>query len=709
MINPFKKPQNLQSKQTKLTTLNSIDKKLVNPLIVTNVEKSKINNLKNILNQTFKNGERLILLNKLSERLLTVAPEEAIKYASQALMLGKVINAKQHLMKSNLILGTYYCVMKDFENALMHYNSLLLLSLEIKDKVASSNAYVQVGHANLQLGRVKCSINSYKQALKLYQELSNEPVSYKLLLILGELNKEAANWKDAEFYFQKALIKQRKLRSDLAEEAELLGKLGNIFLHTNQFEKAETVLVEAIEINQELENKAQVAENSNDLGLVCLKLKRYDQAIHCFTNSLKINDLISDTIGVATSYKNLGTVNYELERYDESIRNYNQALDAFKVLGINLEVLELLETLGKLYYLLKKYRKAISYFTQATKIEMIPQNHTSAINCQFYLGKIYLKTKDPKKAIFHFENCSALVEEANLQSEFIEVYQEIANCYAQLNMFNEAFQMQKKYNILFGFKFSNNDHARVAQLEYKENDNLKKIKHLHNQNIELRRLVLSTIQEMREPVRAISSFTDLLMDGDIHPKANKEEFLQIISRSSKRINSFLKDVDTYTRIIDKSNFPTSDFSLETILWNVIENLGINKRILPNIDVILSELPKVSADRDEMTLVIESILLNALKHNAGKEMMIWIKAQDKDDHYVISIEDNGAIVNQSAQNHIINQFAEVGVPENYSSTKTDFGLTMAKKVLNNRNHDIWIETPSSSIGTRVLFTVSKPSL
>lgn|GEM_PF-4362884 len=674
------------------------------------LNKHNIGDFKAVLNHSQKKGERLILLNKLSKKLLKTAPEEAFKYASDALRLGKVLNAKQQLIKTNLILGSYYRIINDHKNALEHYNDVKFISLEIEDKVSSSNAYVQVAQTYWKLGQLKEAIDHYTKGLEQFEGLHNEEVSLDLLLILGELNEQLDELPEAKRYYNLALIKQKELQTGQEQEADILHKMGVVQLLTGEFEKAEPLFLKALGINKLIKNTILVAENANSLGLVYMKLKQYDKAIHFLNDSFKINSYNGITDKIAANLKNLGHVHYELELFDSCIRNYKHALELYKDLGVNKEIASLLESIGQIYFLLKKYRKAITMFKQALNLGTFLKDELLSINCNLHLGKISLITRDPETAILHFDNCIRKAETANLQSFFIGVYEEIAHCYALLGQHEEAYKMQKKYNVLIEFKFSNNNRANVARLEDSTNIGLKQIKQLQSQNIELKRFITSAIQELRSPVRLVSSFSEMMItkDNDTEINQNSDEYLEIVNRSSKQINQFLKDIQTFIRIIDNSNYPTTNLNLNTILEQTTELLGINQQNSPVICIVPRELPKVNADKDEMTLVLESILRNSLNHNAGNEIKIWISFEEKDGHYIVSVEDNGIGVDKDFQELVFNQFTRIGTTsDRYEGT--GIGLTMSKKILNNRNHDIWMETPSSGIGTRVSFTVSKPSV
>lgn len=421
------------------------------------IEKYMISNLKEILNRTQKNGERLILLNKLSEKLLMMLPEEAYKYASIAWNLGRSIKARAQLIKSNLILGAYHRNKQEFETALEHYQNVLNIGLELEDKISIANAYVQVGYMNWRLRRLNKSIISYTKGLELYIEMNNEKLTLSLTKVLGDLHIEIGNETKAEYYFLSALTKQRQFNENLLEESKLLTKLGEAYLLSGQLVKAETNFLKALSHNKATEDLSEVANNSNNLGVVYMKQKRYDHAIDCFNNALKLNHQHSDTRKIAITYHHLGNAYYELEVNDSCIKNYKEALEAYKRIGDNVKVASLMGLLGKIYFRLKKYRKSLLSLKQAISVSSILDDQRIVIECHFYMGKIALKTRDPETAITHFDNCIRKLEACSLQSEFLEVYQEIASCCAQLNQFAEAYKWEKKYNVLLEFKFSNSD------------------------------------------------------------------------------------------------------------------------------------------------------------------------------------------------------------------------------------------------------------
>ncbi len=701
----MKKANNVQQSITKIVEVNVNNGNNNNPSNASAKELIQINNLKEILGQTSKKGERLILLNKLSEKLLLVAPEEVLKYASQALMMGQIVNAKQQIIKSNLILGAYYNKIEDNESALSHFQNALLVSLELEDNVSSSNCYLEVGHANRKLGQTKAAISNYQSALKLYKELKNNAVVLDIIIILGELSEEIDDLLNAQLYFKLAISKQKEFNIDKSKQANIFNKLGCIYLLTEQYQEAEPVFLEALAINKVVENHLEVSKNSTNLGQVYLNLKQYDQAINFFNIALKSSIADANSIGMASTLKSIGVVYHALEMYDACIRNYNEALVIFKELDDQQEISTLLEVLGKINFQIRNYQKAVSFFKQTLDLGALLMDDRLIVNSHFYLGKVSLKKQNPETAISHFEECIQKAEAANLQSDFIEVYQEISNCYAEMNQYKEAFNMQKKFNVLLEFKLTNSEKTEVQKLKDTTNVSLEKNKQLQTQNVELKRFISSAIQELRPPIRVIASFTEILMKAESNE--NNDEFLGIVNRSSKRVQSFLKDVYTFSRIIDKSNLPTINISLNNVLKNVLNNLGINHHTQPKVTLLESELPTVNAEPDEMALVLESILMNSLKHNAGRAIEIKIFFEEKEDQLIISVEDNGIGVDKEFQDLVFYLFTRVSSKEKKSCEGTGIGLSMAKKVLNNRKHDIWMETPETGAGTRVSFSVSKP--
>ena len=134
--------------------------------------------------------------------------------------------------------------------------------------------------------------------------------------------------------------------------------LGQIYLETNQFQKAKTVLLNAIEISKDN------AEVNYALGVAYYNLQDFSNSIIEFKKVLKLNPTREQaTELLSLSYLNQGVILYQdnmkqesVEKFRLAIRNDDQNIQAYKNLAV-------------LLYELEKKEEVINVIQKALKIE----------------------------------------------------------------------------------------------------------------------------------------------------------------------------------------------------------------------------------------------------------------------------------------------------------------------------------------------------
>ena len=225
---------------------------------------------------------------------------------------------------------------------------------------------------------------------------------------------------------------------------------------------------------------------------------------------------------------------------------------------------------------------------------------------------------------------------------------------------------------------------------------------LQKTNQELEAFVYVASHDLQEPLRKISSFTELL---EKRYSENLDErglkYMKYITTGAKRMQQLISDLLQFSRIGSREK-PFEAVNFNEILTNVIDNLSVvieEKKAV----VDINELPTAVADQSQMGQLWQNLLGNALKFTSEKVPEILIGSKEMADYWLFSIRDNGIGIEQEYKDKIFVIFQRLHDRESY--TGTGIGLAICRKIVERHGGAIWFESEPRD-GTTFYFTLNK---
>ncbi len=219
-------------------------------------------------------------------------------------------------------------------------------------------------------------------------------------------------------------------------------------------------------------------------------------------------------------------------------------------------------------------------------------------------------------------------------------------------------------------------------------------------NAELEQFAYIASHDLREPLRSISAFTDLLSKrykGKLDKDA--DEFIRFILEGTGRMDSLINDLLAYSSVISgKLNIETVDS--RKILTRVIANLSVDIE-KANAIITSDELPVVSVNPMQMEQVLQNLISNGIKFQGEAPPIVHTSAAINDDEWVFSVKDNGIGINAEHQAKIFDMFQRLHGKSTYEGT--GIGLAICKKVVELHGGKIWIESEEGK-GCTFYFTI-----
>ncbi len=225
---------------------------------------------------------------------------------------------------------------------------------------------------------------------------------------------------------------------------------------------------------------------------------------------------------------------------------------------------------------------------------------------------------------------------------------------------------------------------------------------LTRSNTELERFAYVASHDLREPLRNISSCTQLLeMKYKDALGTDGQQLLNYTLDSVQHMNNLISDLLSYSRQGENTlRFETVDCG--HILTHVLDNTA--QLITDNEAIITSDsLPTIQADSTQISQLFQNLISNAIKHHPhNKQIKIHISAQKRSNYWLFFVKDNGGGIDNAYLEKIFEIFQKLDTKSKYHGT--GIGLSICQRVVEQHSGRIWVE---SSIGEGSCFCFTLP--
>lgn len=228
----------------------------------------------------------------------------------------------------------------------------------------------------------------------------------------------------------------------------------------------------------------------------------------------------------------------------------------------------------------------------------------------------------------------------------------------------------------------------ITDLKTGADETLKKMhEDLTRSNNDLMHFAYIVSHDLQEPLRMITSFTQLLQmqyKDALDDKAN--EYIRFAVEGSKRMYDLLNGLLSYSRVHTRG----STF-VETSLNDVVVNVTENLRLLiaeTGAELIIEELPVINADVNQMTQLMQNLIDNSIKFCETKPV-VRISSRSDDGMHIISVSDNGIGIDPQYFSKIFKIFQRLHLKEHYKGT--GIGLALCKKIVERHGGELWLES------------------
>lgn len=259
----------------------------------------------------------------------------------------------------------------------------------------------------------------------------------------------------------------------------------------------------------------------------------------------------------------------------------------------------------------------------------------------------------------------------------------------------------------------------ITQLRQAEESTRKLAEELQRSNQELEQFAYVASHDLQEPLRAITSFTQLLakeyqeqLDGDAGM------YIEFIVDGATRMQQLIRDLLAYSRV-GRYELQLQPVDCNALLKQVKQDLQV--AIAENQAIITADpLPTITADLSQMKNLLQNLISNSLKYRSEADPRIHISARKhiveetndlshpgashltvESEEWLFSLQDNGIGIEPQYAERIFGIFQRLHTSDEYSGT--GLGLAICQKIIERHQGRIWVESQLGQ-GATFFFTI-----
>lgn len=223
------------------------------------------------------------------------------------------------------------------------------------------------------------------------------------------------------------------------------------------------------------------------------------------------------------------------------------------------------------------------------------------------------------------------------------------------------------------------------------------------------RFLSGVSHEIRSPLAAIRSFSEILLNYKDIDEDTRNEFLSIINAESIRLTELANEILDMVRIESgKVDWHIDVIDITEVINAAVKTmkpLALDKGLALETNIPASTI-KVRGDRNKILQVLLNLLSNAIKFTSKGGITVGIKDSARETE--VWVKDTGEGIYPDEKQKIFEEFYRIGDNLTGRPKGSGLGLSISKKIVEAHGGSIWVDSELGR-GSTFHFTLPKESL
>ena len=242
----------------------------------------------------------------------------------------------------------------------------------------------------------------------------------------------------------------------------------------------------------------------------------------------------------------------------------------------------------------------------------------------------------------------------------------------------------------------------LSRIEGQDRALRKLIAELERSNKELEQFAYVASHDLQEPLRMVSSYTELL-ERRYRDKLDDKgrTFINFAVDGAVRMQRLINDLLEFSRVSTRGK-PMQPVDVNRVLGAVRANLSVAIREAGAL-VTNDELPTVMADETQLVQLLQNLVGNAIKFRGGERPHVHVSARPSASECVFAVRDNGIGIAPDYFERIFVIFQRLHARGEYPGT--GIGLAVCRRIVERHGGRIWVESAPGQ-GSTFYFALPK---
>ncbi len=603
--------------------------------------------------------DQVDIYNKIAFQMLFMDTTSCLAYVDTVTAISKSIEYGAGLGRAYNIHGLHNIFQNRYSKGI-ELNQNGLIHCEETDHVAKSKLYNAIGMAYQKMYIVDKCLENYHLALENSTKANDTLTSSIVLGNIAGVHNTQENDAEAKKYYLK-LGELSENHPNLNVQYSFNIRFAEFLTGTDEYDESDKYLIDALANAKEMQHNSKLRKVYLQMAINGINKRNFEYANISLE---KMRDpKLEPNIHTDVRY------NYWKADLEGQRKNYGEVIKHAK------RCLEIIEEKNDFYFykprvlkLLHMAEKQIGNYEQAYQYLSalkVWQDSTDLKERKNKFLELESKYQTEKKEI---EN-ALLTEQSNIKSAQLKQRTTLGIATLitllmslfLLSIVHRNSKKEKQYNEL---------------LESKVTERTKK---LQKSNKELERFAYVASHDLKEPIRNIKSFIELIKlklskDKNVE-KVN--HYFNIVEKSTEQMHLLVDGIMDYTQSSDAIENEIVDLN-ETVEK---VKLSLHKLIVENNAIIKADpLPTINCNAIQVFQIFMNLIENGIKYNTSETPIVEINAQDQGENILINFKDNGIGIKKEYRAQVFEMFKRL--KNQKEKQGSGLGLSIVKKNLEN---------------------------
>ncbi|MFZ1029663.1 MAG: tetratricopeptide repeat protein [Limnoraphis robusta] len=446
-----------------------------------------------------------------------------------------------------------------FKAALNTYQQALALFQKTNNKRGEAETLFNIGVIYRVLSQYSQATEFVEQALEIAESLNYQNLIASALSERGVIAYSLSQFPEALKFYQQAIELSQKI-GDRHTEGRTLDHLGVVYRRQGNYNRALSLHQQALAILQELNQKSPQALVLNNIGIVYSRQGNYPNALEYNQKALAISREFGDRYIESRILLSLGVVYQNLSQYSQAQKFFQEALNIQKEIGDQIGVGQTLNSIGAIYYTLGQFNEALKFYQQALTLREEIGDIAGTAQALNNMGLVYEVQKQYNKALEFYQQSLKIRQEIGERPGEGNSLNNIGFIYNINQQYTQALEVYQQALIIrqtLGDRFGEATTLNNLGLVYNNLENQTEALVAYQQ-------ALGIFQEIANPEGERSTLSSM---GEIFDKQNKVELAIIFYKKSVNVTEAIRQnisglsteqqqsytgtvADTYRRLAD---------------------------------------------------------------------------------------------------------------------------------------------------------------